>query len=106
MRRNMKQRVKFICLLAACIVFGADSAFAQEGAASLSYLPIGAGIAMGFAALGGTLGQGKAISAGLESIGRNPAAQGKIFIPMLVCLAFIESLVIFSFVIAFSLLPK
>ena len=58
---------------------------------------------MGLAALGGTLGQGKAISSGLDAIGRNPSAQGKIFIPMLIGLAFVESLVILSFVIAFFL---
>ncbi|MBX7142813.1 MAG: ATP synthase F0 subunit C, partial [Oligoflexia bacterium] len=45
----------------------------------------------------------KAISAALESIGRNPAAQGKLFVPMLIGLAFVESLVIIAFVIAIKL---
>ena len=83
-------------------VFAPAMAFAAEGTTgSVNYLGvIGAALAIGLAAFGGTLGQGKAISAGLEAIGRNPSAQGKIFIPMLVGLALIESLVILAFVIA------
>ena len=37
---------------------------------------------------------------------RNPAASGKIFTPMIVGLALIESLVIYSLIISFSLLGK
>ena len=58
-------------------------------------------IALGLAALGGGLGQGKAISAALEGIARNPSAQDKIFTPMILGLAFIESLVIFTLVYKF-----
>ena len=58
-------------------------------------------IALGLAAVGGALGQGKAISAALEGIARNPSAQDKIFTPMILGLAFIESLVIFTLVYKF-----
>ena len=58
-------------------------------------------IALGLAAIGGALGQGKAISAALEGIARNPSAQDKIFTPMILGLAFIESLVIFTLVYKF-----
>ena len=61
---------------------------------------IGAAIAIGLAALGGTLGQSRAISSGLEAIGRNPSASGKVFVPMILGLALIESLVILAFVVA------
>ena len=64
------------------------------------------GLAIGIAALGGALGQGKAAAAALDGISRNPAAQGKIFVPMLIGLALIESLVIYALVIAFQLLGK
>jgi F-type H+-transporting ATPase subunit c len=76
-------------------------AFAEGGSAL--YIPVGAGLAMGLAALGGTLGQGKAIASGLDSIGRNPSAAGKITTPMYVGLAFVESLVIISFALGFLL---
>ena len=69
-------------------------------------IAIGAAIAIGMAALGGTLAQGKAASAALEGIARNPEAQGKIFTPMLLGMALIESLVILGFVIAFMIQGK
>lgn len=64
-------------------------------------LAIAAAVCMGVAVLGGTFGQGKAASAALEGIARNPAAQDKIFTPMLLSLALIESLVILGFLVAF-----
>ena len=62
-----------------------------------------AGIGIGIAAFGGAMGQGKAISAALESIGRNPGAAGQMFLPWLLALVLIESLVIYAFVIALKL---
>jgi F-type H+-transporting ATPase subunit c len=81
-------------------------AFAAEGAAAgvaNPYAGLAAAFAIGVAALGGALGQGRAVTAALEGIARNPAAQGKIFIPMILGLALIESLVIYALVIAFKL---
>ena len=62
-----------------------------------------AGLAIAIAALGGTLAQGRAGSAALESISRNPGAYGNLFTPMILVLVFIESLVIFSLLIALKL---
>jgi len=70
------------------------------------YLAIAAGIGLGLAALGGTIGQGKAASAALEGIARNPEASSKIQLPMIVALALIESLVIYSLVISYLLMGK
>ena len=60
-------------------------------------------ITIGLAALGGALGQGRAAAAALEGICRNPSSAKDVFTPMLLGLAFIESLVIFALVIAFML---
>lgn len=60
-------------------------------------------LAIGLAALGGGLGQGRAAAAALEGICRNPSSSKDVFTPMLLGLAFIESLVIFALVIAFML---
>ena len=57
-------------------------------------------------ALGGALGQGRAAGSALEGIARNPQASGKIFVPMIVGLALIESLVIYGLLIAFQLFGK
>lgn len=87
-------------------------AFAQETTGDLSdaYKSIGAalgaGLAIGIAALGGGMGQGKAVSAALEGIARNPGSSDKIFVPMIIGLALIESLVIYALLIAFMLYGK
>ena len=70
------------------------------------FIGLACGLAIAIAALGGGLGQGIAISKGLEGIARNPEAQPKIFIPMIVGLALIESLVIYALVISILLYAK
>jgi len=80
--------------------------FAEDATSGRGLVAISAGVAIGLAALGGTLGQAKAVGSALDSIGRNPSASGQVFIPMILGLALIESLVIFAFVIAYFLLGK
>ena len=67
---------------------------------------VGAAFGMAIASFGGALGQGKAISTAVDGIARNPGAQNKIFIPMIVGLALIESLVLLSFVVANGIAGK
>jgi F-type H+-transporting ATPase subunit c len=71
-----------------------------------SMLALAAAIVLGVAAFGGAMGQGKAASTALEGIARNPAAADKLFTPMIIALALIESLVIYALVIAFLLQGK
>ncbi len=89
----------FILISILLVLFGFDSALAEGGDVS-HWGPIGKALAIGVAALGGTLSQGKAISSALDSIGRNPSSKGDVFLPMLIGLAFVESLVVLAFVIA------
>ena len=70
------------------------------------WLGIAAALAIGLSALGGAIGQGRAAGSALEGIARNPQASGKIFVPMIVGLALIESLVIYGLLIAFQLFGK
>ncbi len=88
-------------------------AFAQEHGASGASDPsskgliaLAAGLGIAIAAFGGALGQGKAAAAALEGIARNPGASDKIFVPMIIGLALIESLVIYALVMAFTLVGK
>ena len=95
-------------LLALATVLLAAPAFAQDAAntnvgGTLGLIGIGIGLTMGLAVLGGTFGQGKAASAALEGIARNPAVSGKLLIPLILSLALIESLVLFAFLIGFLL---
>ena len=97
---------KFLFLLATLLFVLAAPAFAAEGELAILGLAIGAGLAIGVAALGGALGQGRATAAALEGIARNPNASDRIFTPMIIGLALIESLVIYGLVIAFILQAK
>jgi len=76
---------------------------AEMGEMAIFGIALGAGVAIGFAALGGGIGQGIAMRGALEGIARNPNAYDKIFTPMIIGLALIESLVIYALVIAFML---
>jgi F-type H+-transporting ATPase subunit c len=107
-RRTLMKNLskKMIVALAATMV--AAPAFAQEAAAVAAtsdkgLVSIAAALAIGLAAFGGAMGQGRAASAALEGISRNPAASGKILTPMIIGLALIESLVIYALLIALRL---
>ena len=58
-------------------------------------------LAVALAAMGGTAAQGKAASAALEGIARNPSATDKLMTPMILGLALMESLVIFTWATIF-----
>lgn len=95
--------------LALATLLVSSAAFAQDGgggSVNSGIIAMAAGLAIGIAAFGGALGQARTAASALEGIARNPAAQGKIFTPMIIGLALIESLVIYAFVIAFFLQGK
>jgi F-type H+-transporting ATPase subunit c len=69
-------------------------------------LAIATGFAVSIAALGGSLGQGRAVAAALEATARQPEAGGRLFTVMILGLAFIESLTIYALVISFVLSTK
>ena len=57
-------------------------------------------------AIGGifpALAIGKIVSKAMESIGRNPEAGSKLFVPMLLGAAFAEAIAIYSLVVVFTL---
>ena len=85
--------------------------YAQETMASggnvstlVQWSIITAGFALAFAAAFGALGQGKAVSAAVEAIARNPSASGDIRANLLLGLVLIESLVIYVLLISLILL--
>lgn len=99
----MKVKTILLTLVGIMIAGVASAEEATAAVTSASSLNLGSltAIGLGMAALGGALGQGKATAAALEGIARNPGAAGKIFTPMIIGLALIESLVLYAFVIAF-----
>jgi F-type H+-transporting ATPase subunit c len=102
---------KVLSLLAvAVITFVATAALAEEGAeagpvADAGWRALAAGLAIGLAAFGGSIGQARAIDAALTGIARNPGADEKIFPKLILGLAIIESLVIYALIIAFMVKP-
>lgn len=101
----MKLRNALVLIGSALLV--APSAFAETaaGTTTASLLgPLAAAIAIGVPAGLAALGQGRTVSAALDGMARNP--QAKLQTPMIIGLALIESLVIFSFLIASQLLNK
>jgi len=98
--------VMSMMLLAAPLAMAQEAVAAGLGDNVKFAIALASGLAIGIAALGGALAQGKATAAGLEGIARNPGASGKIMTPMIIGLAMIESLVIYALVIAFMLYFK
>ena len=97
-------RKALLMVVSVGVFFAAQAAMANEGVAATGgdpYASLSAALAICLAAFGGAIGQGRTATAALEGIARNPAAQGKIFVPMIIGLALIESLVLYAFVIAF-----
>ncbi len=76
----------------------AELAESAGGSAGLKALAAALTISLG--ALGGALGQGRVAAAAMEGIARNPQAGKSMFVPFMVALAMIESLVLFCLVIA------
>ncbi|MCC6619650.1 MAG: ATP synthase F0 subunit C [Deltaproteobacteria bacterium] len=93
--------VLFTLLAMASVAFAADAEAGDNKFTQGSYIALAAGLGLGIAAFGGALGQGKTAAAALEGIARNPGASDKLFTPMILGLALIESLVIYALVIAF-----
>ena len=93
--------MKYIFATLAALLI-AMPAFAQNAASpGAQWVPLGAGLGMALAAGLCGLGQGKATASATEALARNPGARPGIFVFLILGLAFIESLALFTFVIIF-----
>ena len=97
------------------ILFAASLASAAETAAPGSAVDytkaivvacsiLAAALVMALGTIGTGLGMGNGLSSAANAVGRNPEAQGKILITMMVGLAMIESLAIYALVVALVVL--
>ncbi len=75
---------------------------AAAAAAGPNWVAITSGFAMAIAAGLAALGQSKVGAAACEGMARNPAARAGIQLAMILGLAFIESLVLFTLVVVFA----
>jgi F-type H+-transporting ATPase subunit c len=97
-------RFKMFSLLALFLLIAASPVFAQGtgsgmGAGEVRFLGAAIGMAIASGLCG--LGQGKAVSSAAEAVARNPAARAGIQTLLVLGLAFIESLAIFTLLIIF-----
>ena len=94
-----KLQYLFMTLSALCL---ATPAFAQSGTTgSNGLVALAAGLSMGIAAGLCGIGQGIATGSAKEAVARNPGARAGILTLLVLGLAFIESLALFTLVIVF-----
>lgn len=93
----------FMFMAVVFLMAAANPVFAQgaEGGVSGSLTAFGAAIGMAIASGLCGLAQGKAVASAAESVARNPGAAATIQTLMILGLAFIESLALFTLVIIF-----
>ena len=98
---------KKLLILLALMMIASPMIFAQTGAPSAAeeshaqWVVISAGFAMAIASSLCGLAQGKAIASAVEGMARNPGAAKSIQLAMLIGLAFIESLALYTLLIIF-----
>ena len=98
-----KIMMMFFALMALMTV--AMPAYAQAGGATAggaNWVAIASGFGIAIAAGLAGLGQGRVGAAACEAMARNPAARPAIQLALILGLAFIESLVLFTLVIIFA----
>jgi len=93
-------------LVAMFLLLAASPTFAQTGMKSGEVTFLGAAVGMAIASGLCGLGQGKAVSSAAEAVARNPGARAGIQTLLVLGLAFIESLAIFTLLIIFVQYPK
>ncbi len=96
-----------VMLLATAAIASEAAPAAGGDAAKMSFyatVALASAIGLGIAALGTGIGMGLGIGRAVEGIARNPEASGKIMTTMIVGLALIESLAIYTLVVVLILL--
>jgi F-type H+-transporting ATPase subunit c len=107
----MKRNLIRLCVSLMAVLFAAIPAFAQTTGATqetglsrgLGFLGavVGVGIAAGLCGLG----QGRIAAAACEGMARNPGAAARVQLALFIGLAFVETLVIFTFVVVLIRVP-
>jgi F-type H+-transporting ATPase subunit c len=96
------RRLSYLFMAMSALSF-AVPAFAQGGAAApVNWVAITSGFSMAIASGLCALGQAKATAASAEALGRNPGARAGIQLALILGLALIESLALYTLVIIFA----
>ena len=99
-------RFRLLFLIAAVLLLAATPVLAADGAVSAdsakAFKAIGAAIGMGIASGLCGIGQGKATAGAAEAMARNPGAAAGIRFSLILGLALIESLALYTLVIIYT----
>jgi F-type H+-transporting ATPase subunit c len=104
----MRRTLSYIFMAMAVLCF-ATPVFAQgggEAASTVNWVAITAGFSMAIASAVCGLAQAKATAAAAEALARNPAARPGIQLALILGLALIESLALYTLVIIFAKVVK
>ncbi len=93
----------FLVLAMTAPAYAQEAAGGAANSALVQWSIITAGFALGIAAFGGALGQGRAVASATEAIARNPGAVGEIRGVLILGLVLIESLVIYVLLVTLIL---
>ncbi len=108
----MKKVITVVLLVLSLVALLAPVVFAEEAAAAKPagdasvkvMAALAAGLAIGIAAFGASIGQGMGLKGATEGIARNPGASGKITTTLIIGLAMIESLAIYALLVSLGIL--
>lgn len=98
-----------VILLLAGTCLAADGAAGSETMATAlraGLIAIAVAFGLGLAAAVGTYAQSRATAAAMDAIGRNPDSAATLFVPLIIGLSFMESLVLYMLVVSFILQGK
>ena len=100
------RKLMLVLLTVVALTMMVTPAFAQtpaaEAAKPVNWVAIASGFGMAIAAGLGALGQGRIGAAACEGMARNPSARAGIQLALILGLAFVESLVLFTLVVIFA----
>jgi F-type H+-transporting ATPase subunit c len=106
----MKRKVLFLTLVLilgfAALAFAAEATEAEKvmGLRFFVYSAVAAAFSIAISSIGCGLAQGISIKSSVEGVARNPEASGKITVTMIIGLALIESLCIYTLLICLILI--
>jgi F-type H+-transporting ATPase subunit c len=100
MRKLLTLVLGLVALVAmAGVAFGAEEGARYMDGLSIGYAYLAVALGMAIAAAGCGIGQGLGLKAACEGTARNPEAGGKLMVTLILGLAFVESLAIYSLVV-------
>ena len=94
-------RIRMVLFVFAALLLAVSPVFAQGGADS-GLKTVGYVVGMGIAAGLCGIGQGRAAGSAAEAIARNPGANANIRLALILGLAFIESLAIYTLAVVYT----